>query len=319
MKALVSTTKLITSTTKPKPSFLLSPKTSTTRAYSLIPMVIEHSSRGERAYDIFSRLLKERIVCINGPINDDTSNVVVAQLLFLESENPSKPIHMYLNSPGGHVTAAYYAMRYAAKNCLRSYNAFPTKANCLLLGLFDCLCNSEVDEFSSGFVSISLYILPKIRHVADADDYFPFPSSFLVGLAIYDTMQYIRSPVNTICLGQAASMASLLLASGAKGERKALPNATIMIHQPSGGYSGQAKDLTIHTKQIVRVWDALNQLYCKHTGKPIDVIQKNMDRDYFMTPEEAKEFGIIDEVIDQRPMTLVTDAVGDESKQKGST
>ncbi|KAG6773685.1 hypothetical protein POTOM_021000 [Populus tomentosa] len=190
MKALFSTTKLITSTTKPKPSFLLTPKTSTTRAYSLIPM---------------------RIVCINGPINDDTSNVVVAQLLFLEYENPSKPIHMYLNSPGGHVTA---------------------------------------------------------------------------GLAIYDTMQYIRSPVNTICLGQAASMASLLLASGLR---------------------------------IVRVWDALNQLYCKHTGKPIDVIHKNMDRDYFMTPEEAKEFGIIDEVIDQRPMTLVTDAVGNESKQKGSS
>ncbi|KAB5548013.1 hypothetical protein DKX38_011419 [Salix brachista] len=243
MKALFSTTKLITSTTKLKPSFLLTPKISTTRAYSLIPMVIEHSSRGERAYDIFSRLLKERIVCINGPIDDDTSHVVVAQLLFLESENPSKPIQLYLNSPGGQVTA---------------------------------------------------------------------------GLAIYDTMQYIRSPVNTICLGQAASMASLLLAAGAKGERKALPNATIMIHQPSGGYSGQAKDMTIHTKQIVRVWDALNQLYCKHTGQPIDVIQKNMDRDYFMTPEEAKEFGIIDEVIDQRPMTLVADAVGDEGKQKDS-
>lgn len=138
------------------------------------------------------------------------------------------------------------------------------------------------------------------------------------GLAIYDTMQYIRSPVNTICLGQAASMGSLLLAAGAKGERRALPNATIMIHQPSGGYSGQAKDLTIHTKQIVRVWDKLNALYCKHTGQPIDIIQKNMDRDYFMTPEEAKEFGIIDEVIDQRPMSLVSDAVGAEVKDKGS-
>ncbi|TXG56924.1 hypothetical protein EZV62_018237 [Acer yangbiense] len=210
------------------------------RSYSLIPMVIEHSSRGERAYDIFSRLLKERIVCINGPINDDTAHVVVAQLLFLESENPSKPIHMYLNSPGGHVTA---------------------------------------------------------------------------GLAIYDTMQYIRSPINTICLGQAASMASLLLAAGAKGERRALPNATVMIHQPSGGYSGQAKDMTIHTKQIVRIWDSLNALYSKHTGQSIEVIQKNMDRDYFMTPEEAKEFGIIDEVIDERPMSLVTDAVGKEGKE----
>uniref|UniRef100_A0A2P2Q3Q1 ATP-dependent Clp protease proteolytic subunit n=1 Tax=Rhizophora mucronata TaxID=61149 RepID=A0A2P2Q3Q1_RHIMU len=212
------------------------------RTYSLIPMVIEHSSRGERAYDIFSRLLKERIVCINGPISDDTAHVVVAQLLFLESENPSKPIHMYLNSPGGQVTA---------------------------------------------------------------------------GLAIYDTMQYVRSPINTICLGQAASMASLLLAAGAKGERKSLPNATIMIHQPSGGYSGQARDMTIHTKQIVRVWDSLNELYVKHTGQPLEMIQKNMDRDYFMTPTEAKEFGLIDEVINERPITLVTDAVADERKEKG--
>ncbi|GAA0147469.1 serine protease [Lithospermum erythrorhizon] len=215
-----------------------------TRKYSLIPMVIEHSSRGERAYDIFSRLLKERIICINGPIADDTAHVVVAQLLFLESENPSKPIHMYLNSPGGAVTA---------------------------------------------------------------------------GLAIYDTMQYIRSPVNTTCLGQAASMGSLLLAAGAKGERRALPNATIMVHQPSGGYSGQAKDMTIHTKQIVRVWDILNGLYAKHTGQDVALIQKHLDRDYFMTPEEAKDFGIIDEVIDQRPMTLVTDAVESEGKDKGST
>ncbi|XP_010522176.1 PREDICTED: ATP-dependent Clp protease proteolytic subunit 2, mitochondrial [Tarenaya hassleriana] len=228
------------------PSLIATKTANTTarRSYSLIPMVIEHSSRGERAYDIFSRLLKERIICINGPINDDTSHVVVAQLLFLESENPSKPIYMYLNSPGGHVTA---------------------------------------------------------------------------GLAIYDTMQYIQSPINTICLGQAASMASLLLAAGATGQRRALPNATIMIHQPSGGYSGQAKDLTIHTKQIVRVWDALNELYVKHTGQSLEVIQKNMDRDYFMTPEEAKAFGIIDEVIDKRPMELVRDAVGTESKDKSSS
>ncbi|KAL8153146.1 hypothetical protein V2J09_010906 [Rumex salicifolius] len=205
------------------------------RSYSLIPMVIEHSSRGERAYDIFSRLLKERVICINGPIADDTAHVVVAQLLFLESENPSKPIHMYINSPGGAVTA---------------------------------------------------------------------------GLAIYDTMQYIRCPISTICLGQAASMGSLLLAAGAKGERKALPNATVMVHQPSGGYSGQAKDMTIHTKQIVRVWDSLNALQL------VETIQENMDRDNFMTPGEAKEFGIIDEVIDQRPIALVSDAVvGTEDKK----
>ncbi|KAJ1422089.1 ClpP/crotonase-like domain superfamily [Sesbania bispinosa] len=183
---------------------------------------IQSTRPRERAYDIFSRLLKERIVCINGPISDDTAHVVVAQLLFLESENPSKPIHMYLNSPGGAVTA---------------------------------------------------------------------------GLAIYDTMQYIRSPIHTICLGQAASMGSLLLTAGAKGQRRALPNATIMIHQPSGGYSGQAKDIAIHTKQIVRMWDSLNELYAKHTGQSVEVIQKNMDRDYFMTPEEAKEFGIIDELL----------------------
>ncbi|KAE8677895.1 ATP-dependent Clp protease proteolytic subunit [Hibiscus syriacus] len=134
------------------------------------------------------------------------------------------------------------------------------------------------------------------------------------GLAIYDTVQYIKSPINTICLGQAASMASLLLAAGAKGERGSLPNATIMIHQPSGGYSGQAKDLSIHTKQIVRVWDALNALYSKQMGQSVDVIQKNMDRDCFMTPEEAKQFGLIDEVIDRRPMALITDAVAKQTK-----
>ncbi|EOA19452.1 hypothetical protein CARUB_v10001842mg [Capsella rubella] len=239
MKGLVSGARRLST-----PSSMATSIATARRSYSLIPMVIEHSSRGERAYDIFSRLLKERIICINGPINDDTSHVVVAQLLYLESENPSKPIHMYLNSPGGHVTA---------------------------------------------------------------------------GLAIYDTMQYIRSPISTICLGQAASMASLLLAAGAKGQRRSLPNATVMIHQPSGGYSGQAKDITIHTKQIVRVWDALNELYVKHTGQPLDVVANNMDRDHFMTPEEAKAFGIIDEVIDERPLELVKDAVGNESKDKSSS
>lgn len=132
-------------------------------------------------------------------------------------------------------------------------------------------------------------------------------------------MQYIRSPINTTCLGQAASMGSLLLAAGAKGERRSLPNATVMIHQPSGGYSGQAKDISIHTKQIIRVWDSLNALYCKHTGQSLETIQQNMDRDYFMTADEAKEFGIIDEVINERPMTLVTDAVANEGKDKGSS
>ncbi|MBA0637229.1 hypothetical protein Godav_024650 [Gossypium davidsonii] len=260
MRALISSTKRLISS-----AIMASLSPSVHRKYSLIPMVIEHSSRGERAYDIFSRLLKERIVCINGSINDDTAHVVVAQLLFLESENPSKPIHMYLNSPGGQVTAGTLHFFFSFQ-----FRKIPNSA------LFSFLNNHS--------------------------------------LAIYDTMQYIKSPINTICMGQAASMASLLLAAGAKGERRSLPNATIMIHQPSGGYSGQAKDLTIHTKQIVRVWDALNALYSKHTGQSVDVIQKNMDRDYFMTPEEAKEFGLIDEVIDRRPMALVTDAVANETK-----
>ncbi|KAF9624045.1 hypothetical protein IFM89_007743 [Coptis chinensis] len=207
-------------------------------------MVIEHTSRGERAYDIFSRLLKERIICINGPIADDTAAVVVAQLLFLESENPSKPISMYINSPGGAVTA---------------------------------------------------------------------------GLAIYDTMQYIRSPVSTLCIGQAASMGSLLLTAGAKGERRALPNARVMIHQPSGGASGQASDIAIQAKEILKVREKLNLLYTKHTGKEIELIEKSMDRDMFMSPEEAKEFGLIDEVIEHRPLGLVTDSVGDGEKGKDET
>ncbi|XP_047311716.1 ATP-dependent Clp protease proteolytic subunit 2, mitochondrial-like [Impatiens glandulifera] len=206
----------------------------TKRSYNTIPIVIEQSSRGERAYDIFSRLLKERIICINGPISDDVAHVVVAQLLFLESENPSKPINMYMNSPGGVVTA---------------------------------------------------------------------------GLAIYDTMQYIRCPINTMCLGQAASMGSLLLAAGTKGGRRSLPNASIMVHQPSGGYSGTSMDLSIHAKQMAKMWDSLNALYSKHTGQTVEVIQKSMERDNFMTPEEAKEFGLIDEVINQRPEELVADAV----------
>ncbi|AQK44940.1 ATP-dependent Clp protease proteolytic subunit isoform X1 [Zea mays] len=212
------------------------------REYGLVPMVIEHTSRGERAYDIFSRLLKERIVCIHGPITDDTASLVVAQLLFLESENPAKPVHLYINSPGGVVTA---------------------------------------------------------------------------GLAIYDTMQYIRSPVTTLCIGQAASMASLLLAAGASGERRALPNARVMIHQPSGGASGQASDIAIHAKEILKVRDRLNKIYAKHTGQAIDRIEQCMERDMFMDPEEAHEWGLIDEVIEHRPVSLVSDAVGSDPPNLG--
>uniref|UniRef100_A0A1D1YKG7 ATP-dependent Clp protease proteolytic subunit n=1 Tax=Anthurium amnicola TaxID=1678845 RepID=A0A1D1YKG7_9ARAE len=214
------------------------------RSYGLIPMVIEHTSRGERAYDIFSRLLKERIVCINGTISDDTASLVVAQLLFLESENPSKPVHVYINSPGGAVTA---------------------------------------------------------------------------GLAIYDTIQYIRSPVTTLCFGQAASMGSLLLAAGAPGERRALPNARVMIHQPSGGASGQATDIAIHAKEILKVRENLNSIYAKHTKQQIERIEQCMERDMFMSPEEAKEFGLIDEVIEHRPISLVSDAVDNSGATAGGT
>ncbi|BBN12982.1 ATP-dependent Clp protease, protease subunit [Marchantia polymorpha subsp. ruderalis] len=205
------------------------------RSYGLVPMVIEHTSRGERAYDIFSRLLKERIVSIHGPISDDTASLVVAQLLYLESEHPEKPIHLYINSPGGVVTA---------------------------------------------------------------------------GLAIYDTMQYIRSPVSTLCVGQAASMASLLLAAGAVGERRSLPNARVMIHQPSGGASGQASDIAIQAREILDMRMRLNKLYVRHTGKDIEAIEQSMERDHFMSPEEAKGFGLIDEVIERRPVSLIADIVG---------
>ncbi|KAJ7570764.1 hypothetical protein O6H91_01G134100 [Diphasiastrum complanatum] len=210
------------------------------RAYGLVPMVIEHTPRGERAYDIFSRLLKERIVSIHGAISDDTASLVVAQLLYLESENPTKPIHLYINSPGGVVTA---------------------------------------------------------------------------GLAIYDTMQYIRCPVSTLCVGQAASMGSLLLAAGEPGERRSLPNARVMIHQPSGGASGQASDIAIQAREILDMRARLNKLYSKHTGNGIEKIEQTMDRDHFMSPEEAKEFGLVDEVITQRPASLIADApITKESK-----
>lgn len=194
---------------------------------SLIPMVVEQTNRGERSYDIYSRLLKERIIFIVGPINDAVSSVVCAQLLFLEAENPTKDIFMYINSPGGIVTS---------------------------------------------------------------------------GMAMYDTMEYIRPEVSTVCIGQAASMGSLLLTAGAKGKRFSLPNSKIMIHQPSGGYQGQATDIEIHAKEILATRARLNQVYVNHTGQPIEKIEAAMDRDNFMTPEQAREFGLIDEVVDKRPI-----------------
>ena len=193
---------------------------------SLIPMVVEQTSRGERAFDIYSRLLKERIIFVVGPIDDAVASVVCAQLLFLEADNPTKDISMYINSPGGIVTS---------------------------------------------------------------------------GLAMYDTMEYIRPEISTVCIGQAASMGSLLLTAGAKGKRYSLPNSKIMIHQPSGGFQGQATDIEIHAKEILSTRSRLNEIYVKHTGQKLDKIEKAMERDNFMTPEEALSFGLIDEVAEKRP------------------
>ena len=199
------------------------------RMNALVPMVVEQTNRGERAYDIYSRLLKERIIFLTGPVDDMVSSLICAQLLYLESENPSKDISFYINSPGGVVTA---------------------------------------------------------------------------GLAIYDTMNYIRPDISTVCFGQAASMGSLLLAAGTKGKRYGLPHSRIMIHQPSGGFQGQAADIDIQAREILNLRERLNQIYVNHTGQAIDVIEKRMDRDSFLSPEEAKEFGLIDEVVDSRKDVL---------------
>ncbi|MBT5827685.1 MAG: ATP-dependent Clp endopeptidase proteolytic subunit ClpP [Alphaproteobacteria bacterium] len=192
---------------------------------TLVPMVVEQTARGERSFDIYSRLLKERIIFVTGQVEDHMATLIVAQLLFLESEDPNKPIYMYINSPGGVVTA---------------------------------------------------------------------------GLSIYDTMQYINSEVSTMCIGQAASMGSLLLTAGQKGCRYSLPNSRIMIHQPSGGFSGQATDIEIHAKEILSLKKRLNNMYVKHTGKAISVIQKSMERDNFMSASEAKSFGLVDKIIETR-------------------
>ena len=193
---------------------------------TLVPMVVEQSSRGERAYDIYSRLLKERIVFLTGPVDDEVAALAAAQFLFLESENPTKDISFYINSPGGIVTS---------------------------------------------------------------------------GLAIYDTMQYIRPAVSTLCIGQAASMGSLLLAAGAEGMRFALPHARIMVHQPSGGFQGAAADIEIHAREILALRERLNALYVRHTGQTLEAVEKAMDRDKFLSPEDALAFGLIDEVVDKRP------------------
>jgi len=194
---------------------------------NLIPMVVEQSNRGERAYDIYSRLLKERIVFVTGPIEDYMASVITAQLLYLEAENPKKEVSMYINSPGGVVSS---------------------------------------------------------------------------GLAIYDTMQYIKPEVSTLCIGQAASMGSLLLAAGAKNKRFALPNSRIMVHQPSGGFQGQASDIERHAKEIISLRSRLNEIYVSHTGKDLKTIENALDRDTFMTSEDAKKFGLIDKVVEKREL-----------------
>jgi len=193
---------------------------------SLVPMVVEQTARGERAYDIFSLLLKQRIIFLTGPVYDQVSSLISAQLLYLESENPSKDISFYINSPGGVVSS---------------------------------------------------------------------------GLAIYDTMQYIRCPVSTVCIGQAASMGSLLLAAGAKGKRYALPNSRIMVHQPSGGAQGQAADIEIQAREILTLRKRLNEIYVRHTGQPIEAIERKLERDTYMSAEESRDFGLVDEVVENRP------------------
>jgi len=192
---------------------------------NLVPMVVEQTNKGERAYDIYSRLLKERIIFLVGPINDNVASLVTAQLLFLESEDPKKVINLYINSPGGLVTA---------------------------------------------------------------------------GLGIYDTMQYIKPDISTLCIGQAASMGSFLLAAGKKGKRFSLPNSRIMVHQPSAGFQGQATDIEIHAKEVLALKQRLNEIYSKHTGKSVDDVKKALERDNFMTPEVAKDFGLIDAVVENR-------------------
>ncbi|MCF6217795.1 MAG: ATP-dependent Clp endopeptidase proteolytic subunit ClpP [Gammaproteobacteria bacterium] len=194
----------------------------------LVPMVVEQTARGERSYDIYSRLLKERVIFLVGPVEDYMANLIVAQLLFLESENPEKDIHLYINSPGGSVTA---------------------------------------------------------------------------GMSIYDTMQFIKCDVSSMCIGQAASMGALLLAGGAEGKRFALPHSRVMIHQPLGGFQGQASDIEIHAREILQIRDRLNNVLSSHTGQPLDVIAKDTDRDNFMSAAEAKEYGLIDEVLDKRAVT----------------
>lgn len=210
----------------------------------LVPIVVEQTNRGERAYDIYSRLLKDRIIFLGAPIDDVFANLIIAQLLFLEAEDPEKDINLYINSPGGSVTA---------------------------------------------------------------------------GLGIYDTMQYVKPSINTICLGQAASMGAFLLTAGTKGKRYALPNARVMIHQPMGGFQGQATEIDIHAREILKIRERLNEIMAKHTGQPLDKISQDTERDYFMSSEEAKRYGLIDEVITRPLKSLKPVGSADSGKDSGKS
>ncbi len=210
----------------------------------LVPIVVEQTNRGERAYDIYSRLLKDRIIFLGAPIDDVFANLIIAQLLFLEAEDPEKDINLYINSPGGSVTA---------------------------------------------------------------------------GLGIYDTMQYVKPSINTICLGQAASMGAFLLTAGTKGKRYALPNARVMIHQPMGGFQGQATEIDIHAREILKIRERLNEIMAKHTGQPLDKISQDTERDYFMSSEEAKRYGLIDEVITRPLKSLKPMGATDSGKDGGKS
>ena len=245
----------------------------TTYSQALVPMVVEQTARGERAFDIYSRLLKERIIFLTGPVFDQMSALICAQLLFLDSEEPEKDIMLYINSPGGHVSAG--------------------------LAIYDTMQYLHCDV---ALICAQLLFLESENPSKDISFYINSPGGVVsAGLAIYDTMQYIRCPVSTVCIGQAASMGSLLLAAGAPGKRFATPNSRIMVHQPSGGAQGQATDIEIQAREILTLRERLNGIYQRHTGQSLDFIEAKLERDTYMSAEEAQVFGIVDAVVENRP------------------
>ena len=252
---------------------------------SLVPMVVEETNRGERSYDIFSRLLNDRIVFLGEEVNATTASLVVAQLLYLEAQDPDKDIQFYINSPGGSVTDG-----------MAIYDTFSRLLNDRIV----MLCE-EVNDTSASLVVAQLLYLEGQDPDKDISLYINSPGgSVTAGLAIYDTMQYIKCDVSTICIGMAASMGAFLLSSGAKGKRLALPNSEIMIHQPMGGMQGQVTDIKIHAERYLRIKENLNKMLADNTGKPLEIIQRDTERDNFMSAQEAMEYGLIDKVITNR-------------------